>query len=158
MRNIRFTNGEEGFTLIETIIYIALFSIMIGGIFVSIFQIMQNTYQLEGNNVLDQEMTFTVQKIDWLLDDLKIISIPSSGSSTNFSAQNITNENISLVIEDGRIKACKGGTCEFITSINVTADSLTFTHLDEGNGAPKGIKIRVELSGRTIEINKFLRI
>jgi type II secretory pathway pseudopilin PulG len=66
-RNMATLVNQKGFTLIETIIYIALFFIIIGGGMVGAYQIVQNTDRTEARTVLEQDSNFILRKIDWAI-------------------------------------------------------------------------------------------
>ena len=155
---------NRGFTLIETIIYIGLFGIMIGGLFASVFQLMQNTQGIEEKVVIEEEVNFVMKKIDWLLNDLKTITTPVSGTSDTLEIINDDNQNISIRLDDSKIQICYNAiaSCadedfQNITSINVKSENLSFTYLESIDDSPVGINTKVTLNGRIVGLNKYQR-
>jgi type II secretory pathway pseudopilin PulG len=59
--------SSGGFTLLETIIYIGLFSLIFSGIFVSIFPIFTGAERLTKNIAIEGESAFVLAKIDYAL-------------------------------------------------------------------------------------------
>lgn len=57
--------AKNGFTLIETVIYLALFSIIIGGGMVATFQIIQGAKVAHSRALLWEEGNFLAAKIFW---------------------------------------------------------------------------------------------
>ena len=72
--------NNPGFTLIETIIYLALFSIVIGGGMVAAFQVIQSANASNNHIIVQEEGNFLLRKIDWALTGAKFICVPASGS------------------------------------------------------------------------------
>ncbi len=58
---------NAGFTLLETIIYIGLFSLIFSGIFVSIYPILFGAERLTKNIAIEGESAFIIAKIDYAL-------------------------------------------------------------------------------------------
>jgi type II secretory pathway pseudopilin PulG len=79
---------QLGFTLIETIIYIALFSIIFVGIFVSVFPIFTSAERLTKNIVTEGESAFVLSKINYalqntIIDSTGVVTAPAAGTSGN---------------------------------------------------------------------------
>jgi Tfp pilus assembly protein PilV len=67
-----------GFTLIETIIYLVLFIIIIGGGMVATYQVIQGTEASYNHVVLQEEANFLLRKIQWALTGATVVSATSS--------------------------------------------------------------------------------
>ncbi len=74
-------NKFPGFTLIETLIYIVLFSIIIGGGMIAAYQIVEGTERTESKTILEQDANFILRKINWVLTGA--ISVDTSGTVLN---------------------------------------------------------------------------
>lgn len=61
------TSPNAGFTLLETIIYIGLFSLIFSGIFVSIYPIFFGAERMTRNIAIEGESAFILAKIDYAL-------------------------------------------------------------------------------------------
>src|SRR4051812_4410040 len=61
----KITNG--GFTLIETLLYIGLFAIVIGGGMIATYQIIQSTEASKNHIILQEEANFLLRKVNWAL-------------------------------------------------------------------------------------------
>ena len=55
----------KGFTLIETIIYIALFSLIMSGTMLTTYQLISEAGHISSQNIVVQEGDFVVRKIHW---------------------------------------------------------------------------------------------
>src|SRR4030042_506817 len=59
--------SQAGFTLIESLLYIALFSIIIGGALVAVYQMIESSDAVSAKNIVEMEGSFLLRKIDWAL-------------------------------------------------------------------------------------------
>lgn len=83
-------NKRAGFTLIEVVIYLALFSIIMSGAIVSIYSIIESSGRNQTKAMVQEEGSFLLGKIDWALTGVKIntnniadINLPALGSKNN---------------------------------------------------------------------------
>lgn len=146
---------QNGFTLIEILIYIALFSIIIGGVLASAYQIIQASSQSQDSTLVSEEANFLEAKINWALTGATAINLPASGvpgivldinksDGTNpfFSAS--TNQ----LFLNGKV----------LNSDSVKVENVSFTHL-----TPEGIqavfRVTSKLTGFTqnATTTKYLR-
>lgn len=73
---------NKGFTLLESIIYIALFSIVIGGGMVATYQIIESSQASYNHVILQEEANFLFRKIDWALTG-SLIATPAVLAQAN---------------------------------------------------------------------------
>ncbi|OGI68550.1 hypothetical protein A2738_01575 [Candidatus Nomurabacteria bacterium RIFCSPHIGHO2_01_FULL_42_15] len=75
-------NNKSGFTLIEVIIYIALFSLLLGTAFVAAYQLIDGSVRLGTKNTIQDEGNFIMRKINWALTGVDPSTVPViSGSA-----------------------------------------------------------------------------
>ena len=60
----------RGFTLIEVVIYIALFSLLLGTAFITAYQLIYNGNDLDNTSVTLSEGNFILRKINWVFTGL----------------------------------------------------------------------------------------
>ena len=149
--------AQRGFTLIETIVYLALFSILIGGAVISAFQIFDTATRSSTRTMLQDESDFILGKIDWTLSGAKAVTTPAAGASgsTLTVAKWDSSEGDPIIISNN------GGGDIFVTrtpaaaarlnNSNTTVDALTFIHTsDVGPGAdPEAVTAVLTLSALT---------
>lgn len=141
---------QRGFTLIEMIVYIGLFSIIIGGLISSVYYIAQNTQSTSNKVITQEEITFVKKKIDWALNEVENISASGSTLTINKSAGNI----IIRLNGDGEIEIEEDGDTNPITTENVEVTNLNFTYDSNTNT----LKIEFTLDGIVTEVTKYLVI
>jgi len=154
-----------GFTLLETVIYIGLFSLMFTGIFVSIYPLFSSADRLTKNIAVEGESAFILAKINYALSST-ITS--SSGTITTPSAGNTANE---LVIKYGGVEkyhfaldtsntyctsplVCtmltvskNGGTALPLNAQRVKIENFSVTHVAPANGEPRYLDVKFTAGG-----------
>jgi hypothetical protein len=74
------TNKIKGFTIMEALIYIALFSFIISSGLFTALQIFEGSAQVQKIALREIELNFVLRKIDWILNDAVEVTIPSSNT------------------------------------------------------------------------------
>ncbi len=102
------TSLTRGFTLIETIIYLALFSILMGGAVVTAYNLFESSSRAHTIAMIQEEGDFLLGKVDWMLYGAEAITAPSAGTTCT------TNCTLSVVKWDTSIgnplQLCLAGT------------------------------------------------
>lgn len=149
-------HSSAGFTLLEVIIYLALFSIIMGGAAVSVFYIFDAADRAHTESVLENESDFILGKIDWVLSSTQSITTPTDNSSgstlTVVSHDASLDDPVSIFLQGDGVSMTHGTNPQaLLNSINVSVASLTYTHVTgSGNGySPEYIQTVLTLSART---------
>lgn len=145
--------NNSGFTLIEVIIYIALFAIVVGGGMVATYQIISGTDAGTNHVILQEEANFLLHKIDWAMTGAtSFSSLPSSSliiskSGSTFKFDLDLNKNIRL-------------NSTILNSSSIVVSNLSFTSPDT-NGVTTTFTLTTAQNGRTTTQNfsttKYLR-
>jgi type II secretory pathway pseudopilin PulG len=153
----------KGFSLIETIIYIALFSIIMTGAFVTAYQLLDGSGRLNAKAITAEEGNFAVKKIEWAMTNLDPSSTPTVGGSGCFQTLSIqrtsdpTNVAISLETVGGKnyLKISQnGGQMATTTTENVSVSCLQFETI---SGTPTGITATTTIDGLEFVVTKYIR-
>lgn len=145
---------DEGFTLIETIIYLALFAIVIGGGLSAAYQIMESSAAGANYVVLEQEANFIFRKLHFALASSENFSISNnrlvvinSTLPTNQSCLVFDLENNNL-----RLRRLDQATCHTqfsssqLTGQSISVSNLTLADIPAQNQQPHGIHISFRLA------------
>lgn len=135
---MRQAKSARGFTLIETIIYLALFSIIIGGVLVSAYQIIQASTQSQENALVQEEVQFLMGKIRWAMTGAETINDPIPGNfGSNLNIDQYSGINIIFTSSGDVLSIQKTGdpTPSSLNSDSVKVENVKFTHI-----APIGTK------------------
>ena len=148
------TRTQNGFTLIEACVYLALLSFLLVGGLLATYQILAGQGQAKSRGATQDEGGFVVRKIGWALGDLTSITTPASGTS----------DTLDIMTGYGRIQVCRDGTVIFIrergtggscgdasytalTTANVSATALTFHYIAPSGSGPEGIEASATVDG-----------
>jgi len=151
----------RGFTLVETIIYTALISIIIGGALVTVYQVLESNNALYNKIIVEQEANFLLRKFAWALSGVSSINLPVVGATSSVLSINKINfpENplvFDLNATDIRLKR---GSQEpvILNAQNVKITNLVFQHLASVGSGPEAIKINLTVDSQTFSTIIYLR-
>ena len=155
---------NQGFTLIEIIIYIGLFSLLLGTAFIASYQLIDGSSKLSTKNTTQEEGNFVMKKFNWALTSLNLANAPSiSGSGCNQSIS-IPKSDTSIspvVLRMNTVSGVNyiemqknGGTFYPITTANVTVSCLKFNNIV---GTPAGITATATIDGMDFIVTKYIR-
>ncbi len=132
-----------GFTLIETLIYIGIFSVVA----VSLTGILWNTLRVNSNqqaaNEVDENLRYVMSVLN---EKVRGSTAIDSATSSTLVLKNVSYENVTFSVTDGVLYLQEGaGTPVAVTSNKVLVDALTFTKIDM-TGAKDGVRVDITLS------------
>src|SRR3989344_3611457 len=141
-------NMNKGFTLIETIIYIALFTILMGGALATAYSLIEGADGTQTKTTVQEEANFVLRKIDWALTGTETINIPGAGYSDILSVSKYDGTNIVIQLTSGKIEISEDGGATFlpITTDNVAVGTLQFYHIPALGSGPEGIQASITIS------------
>lgn len=154
-----------GFMLIEVIIYITLFSIMIGGLLVSASLLMQNSYQGEDELVTTTELSFVIQKLTWALSGAKSLYVSSDNLSLYIQNDEIYNNEIvfryNTIDQSLELKSNINGffriTTPNVSVLSTQYEPTKFLFIPSEGGARKGVSVFLNIDGNAVEFNKYIQ-
>jgi len=137
---------QKGFTLIETIIYIALLAFIIGAGVSSAYYLIDSSVKGENDVNTIAEAEFLLRKIDWAMTgatsfDVGLMEIMKGGAPIRFD----------LDSNRARIKIGDGPFI-YLTSSSTRVIGLEFISI-----SPDGITASSTIDGKHFEITKYLR-
>lgn len=143
-------NLMRGFTLIEALIYIAIFSSIVGFLFLIVSQVIESGVKNQNRVGVEMEGDFVMRKIEWAMNGAQTINEPPPGATSsrlsvnryNFSQNPVVIELVSSAVE---IKKGASSTVA-ITSNEVSVEELTFNHIIESGTRPPGIKVTLTVN------------
>jgi len=147
----------RGFTLIETLIYAALVSIIIGMVIVITFQVVRGNVKLGEKIFLEEEASFLLRKLEWAIAGTSAINSPTSGNSSNSSLSinkfevPPTENPIVFAISNGDMTIKRGsGDAVILNSSLLNINNATFTHIAASGTTPAGIKVELSIIGASL--------
>lgn len=146
----------RGTTLIETLIYLSLLSILMFGVFSLVSGIGGTSAQGAHALAVEEEGRFVIAKIRFALMHAKEIIEPERGSSGTLVISQDDPERSPVTFSiHAHTVAMKTGSGEWIplTSTNVDVSEMSFVSL--ASGSVKGVAAAVTISDRTFTIKQF---
>lgn len=144
---------QSGFTLIETLIYIALFAILIGGGITAAYGIIEGSDRTSSHAIVEQEGIFVLRKLNWAM---------TGATDANVFGSTLTINRGSTVTFSVSASAIEMNSA-LLTSLNVKASSVSFVEVPAVvGGRPKSVKASFWLTGtkgnkQYFETTKYLR-
>ncbi len=150
---------KKGFTLIEVIIYLALFSIVIGGGMVATYQILGSSNSSSNQVILQEEANFLLRKIDWGMTGATVATpatIPPSLTITKAGYPTLKFD-----LNSTNLRLTRGaGLPLSLNSSSISVSGLSFIAI--GNGITTQFTLTTVQDGRnvsqTFSTTKYLRI
>ncbi|MEK7151153.1 MAG: prepilin-type N-terminal cleavage/methylation domain-containing protein [Patescibacteria group bacterium] len=154
------TKNNKGFSLIEVLIYSAIFSLMLVGVLGGVYMIIQGANQSNARLVADDEANFVLRKINWVLTGTNSINVPGAGLSG--STLSVNKAGIILPIKVRlhlqNIELDSGtGTYVPLDTANVVAASLSFQHIPASGNKPPAVRAVFYLNDIFYETIRYLR-
>src|SRR3989344_7584602 len=98
-------NKNRGFTLIEMVIYIGLFSIIMAGLITVAFQLSQSAGETSEKVVTEKEINFILKKFDWVFTGALSESVDITSGELSIENPSISSDPIILRLNaDGEIE------------------------------------------------------
>lgn len=129
-----FTNAR-GFTLIETLVYLALFAILMGGGAIAAYNLFDAAVHGGTRVMLQEETDFIMAKVEWALYGAQSVTAPATGTTGNsitivkWNAPPsgnpivISRNGTDLTLSQG------GGTPAVLNNTNIEISNITFNHV-----------------------------
>ena len=147
MRNL---NKRSGFTLIEVIVYVAIFAMMISFVASILFQVGDSAGSNRGRTSIEVEADFVMGKVLWAMSGASAIAVPAASSSSStltVSKFGFVHNPVSFQLASGTIYMQRaGGSLVPLTSRNVKVAELLFTHTAEVVSQPEAVAVRLSLA------------
>jgi prepilin-type N-terminal cleavage/methylation domain-containing protein len=151
---------NKGFTLIEVIVYLALFAILFGGAIAAAYNVIESSGRNQAKANLQEEGEFLLAKINWVLSGVQSISIPAVGNaSSQLSVSKVIGLDngqpiivyLSLRPDGTNMVIDKGSGPVVLNNSNTYVSQLVFTHASvSGQGInPESVAVRFVLSTKT---------
>ncbi len=149
--------NSKGFTLLETLIYVALAGIIIVGIVVTVYPIFTSTDKITANISREGETVFVLRKIYWMLNHSSFVSVPTS-DELRITLDGGTNVRFKQGI--GSIDMSTNGGVNWVplTASRVTFNNFLVTHVPPANNLPRYVEITFDSNGTVFgPVRKYLR-
>jgi prepilin-type N-terminal cleavage/methylation domain-containing protein len=150
---------SRGFTLIETIVYLALLGILLTGAILASYQLLTGSYALDAKNTAGEEGGFVLRKLNWAFGSASSIEFVST-SPVVFKVVR-TGSPVAYFKFSGTagdpIQMDDGTGYADLTTPNVSVSSLSFTNIPSVGSSPQGVTAEAVINGITFSLTRYLR-
>ena len=150
------SKSGAGFTLIETLVYLGLFALVMGGIVTSAYFLFELSDRNTTRAMLEQEQQFLIDKIEFALSNAQSVDEPgarNSGASLHMTYFDSSVAQFCLV-GSTLMYAHGAGNCAAGTPLNganVAISNLVFVHTYAGGENPESVETGFTISTKTPE-------
>ncbi|MGE5540675.1 MAG: type II secretion system protein [Bacillota bacterium] len=149
----------KGFTLIETILYIALMGLILSTVFVGSYDLIQESQKRSIGTTLQEEGLFVVRKLDWAMHGMTVT--PTVGGSTCDGTLTLTPGGAADPVifrkHGSAIEMCEDSTCTYtpITTNNVSVTCFNVSAIAASGSGPAGVAITATMESPTAKSQDF---
>ncbi len=147
--------NQNGFTLIEVTIYIALFSVLIGSAFVIAYQLINGSKELGAESTAHEEVNFVLRKFNWALTGISDITSPTPSSLvvTKYGGNKVY-----IQLKETKIEIRESNTTFLpITTDNAKVIDLNFEVIFSTGSGATGVKVTTTINDTEFSITKYIR-
>lgn len=145
----------RGFTLIETLIYIALYTLIIGGVVVSVYSIIESSNRNQAKAMLHEEGLFILGKLESSLAnaDNALTPDPATLSITDNSLSSSKNPTV-FSVASGNLSVTRGNSpSEILNNSNVTVTNSSFVYTTQSGDGVLPEKVEISFTFETATLN-----
>jgi prepilin-type N-terminal cleavage/methylation domain-containing protein len=150
---------NRGFTLMETMIYIALFGIIMSGAVVGTYNLLEGGDRNVASAGVQEEGTFLIRKISWALSGGTAVSISGGGSilTINTIAPGVTSPLVISGVGSNMTIARGGGASIVLNSDRFKISNVLFTYIASINGRPPSVSGSFLVGDKSFTFRDYLR-
>jgi prepilin-type N-terminal cleavage/methylation domain-containing protein len=107
---MRYKTAQKGFTLMETLIYIALFSILMSGAMIAAYNLLEGGGRNTSAINTQEEGTFINRKINWALTGARTVTASPDGTTLTITRPDLGAQSPLVIVGDGTSMTIARGT------------------------------------------------
>ncbi len=149
--SVRRNSGTcRAFTLIETIIYSAIFSILMTGIVSSVFMLFESLDRNQTKAMLQEEKEYLIGKINWAMSGMQDIVIPGANTAaTTLQLVKYEGTSVSIALAGSAMTIATSSSAVILNNSNVTVTNLLFIHKISSPNSVQSVEAGFTISSRT---------
>ena len=149
----------KGFTLVETMVYIALFAILMSGAIAATYELLEGGDRNEASVSIQEEGTFLDRKINWALTGASATLVSGGGSTLTITRPDLGAQS-PLVITgaSGALTIKRGASAPVqLNSETYAVTSVVFTITPASGGRPPSITVSFLVQNKPFVFRTYLR-
>ncbi len=158
MQNSKRKNNA-GFTLMETMIYIALFGILMSGAVVGVYNLVLSNDRNILESRIQEEGVFINRKINWALTGATSVSVNGGGDTLTINRPSLGVQSpLKITTTSGLVYISRGaGVSVPISSERFKIHDMNFVYTASVNGRPSSIYISFFINDKQFTFRNYLR-
>lgn len=141
--------GQKGFSIIEALVYLALFGVFIGGAAAAAFNVFEAASRSQTKAEVQVEGDFLRAKIFWALSGAQSVSVDPSGKSLSVVKWNFTGNPLVILESGGNLQISRGGALAVnLNPAGITVSNVLFIRAQGAGQNPESITAKFTLSAR----------
>lgn len=151
--------SNRGFTLLETLIYIALFGLLMSGAIVGVYNLLEGGARTTDAAAIQEEGTFLSRKISWALSGASAVAIGGGGSTLSITRPDLGVQSPLLIAgASNAVTISRGGSVAVqLTNDRFAVTALTFVHTAASGGRPASVATSFVVQGQPFAFKTYLR-
>ncbi len=147
---------HPGFTLLETVLYLALFTLLMGSVVLTVYYLIQENTRIQAKTIVYQEGNFLFRKLDWAFQGATSVQYPVAGTTDSQLRLVKISGPVELQLSSGKVQL-KQGAGLFVDLNNdfVTVTNLSFQHVVASGGKPASVVTTFTISDNFGNNNTF---
>lgn len=150
---------QNGFTLIEILLYLGLFSLVVGGLLFMTYGVIEGSGRIQSKVSIHEEAAFLIQKFNWALTGATSISVLSSTTLQVMKPSLLTQSPLVFALNSGDLTLTRNGMATTtLNSASIAVTNLVFTYIPSGNGVQIHFTLSNLSQGGKFDFTKYLRL
>lgn len=149
---------QRGFTLLETIIYLALFSLLMIGVLSTVYELLAGGTHNRASVAIQEEGTFVNRKISWALSGATSVSVPDPKTLTITRPDLGAQSPLQITESAGQMLISRGGGVPVpLTTSELAVENTNISMVPAQGGVPASINMQYEIKGVPFVFKTYLR-
>lgn len=154
-----YKSKNKGFTLMETMIYIALFGIIMTGALVGTYNLLEGGKRNIDTAKIEEEGTFLNRKINWALTGASNVVVSGGGTKMTITHPDLGAQSPLVISQTGNKMTITRGTGVEVELNNdrFHISGTTFIYTPASGGRPPSISATFKVEEKTFNFRNYLR-
>ena len=150
---------NNGFTLIETILYVGLFGLIMSGAVQAAYQLLESGHRNQIAISTQEEGIFLSRKINWALTGATNVTVNAGKNVLIVTRPDLLSESPLVVEATTSTMTLKrtGGTAKNLSGDRFEVTDVSFIKTPATGGAPLSIETKFSINGKAFVFKKYLR-
>jgi type II secretory pathway pseudopilin PulG len=156
---MKIRSEQSGFSLIETLLYIAIVAFALGGLLTAVYAVLNGGEEVRAKAVAAQEIVFLSRKIDNALSESNAIVLPAAGNAGDTLIIQTTGvDTIAFSLSAGVAYISRNGASPIpLTDSTVTISSLSFENISASGSAPAAVRTSFFADDNPFDAVRYIR-